>query len=203
MHVSMQSTSSANFSSVNSLNNVSLFVGIKNCGKGIEKRSWPIEMNKARLGYLKQYGKINQTNARVMMLNMGIKTVKYWHSAFDYGFALAIIQVYNFYVDACMGKMCDDWSTDPNDIFPLTTFVIQLTEQMLEYDPINQVYLGDDQKRDVIQCNRKYRKERKRKHVGTCVGRYHGHVTWDQFINAMTKPGTRLCDNLTTLDEHY
>ena len=203
MHVSMQSTSSANFSSVNSLNNVSVFVGVKNRGKGCQKRSWPIEMNEARLAYLKQYGKMDQTNARVKTLDMGIKTVKYWHSALDYGFSLATIQAYDLYVDACMGKLCEEWKIESNEIFPLTSFVTVMSEQMLKYDPLNQIYLGDDQRRDVTRSNKKYRKERKRKHLTMSVGRFNGYVTREQFIKAMTQPGSRLCNNITSLNEHY
>ena len=154
MHVSMQLTSSANFSSINLLNNVSVFVGVKNRGKGCEKRSWPIEMNEARLSYLKQYGKVDQTNARVKIMDMGIKIVKYWHSAFDYGLALAIIQVYNLYVDACNGKICEEWEIESSHIYSFFTFVTHLSEQMLKYDPLNQIYLGDDQKRDVTCSNK-------------------------------------------------
>ena len=76
-HVSMQSTSSTNFSLVNSMNSVHLFTAIKCRGKDAQKRFWAIEMNEARLLYLKTYGKVDQTNARIKKLGLGIKSMKY------------------------------------------------------------------------------------------------------------------------------
>ena len=46
-HVSFQSTSSCNFSCVNSLNSCSLYAQTKEKGRGAARRQWAIEMNEA------------------------------------------------------------------------------------------------------------------------------------------------------------
>ncbi|MGL5935917.1 MAG: hypothetical protein ACRCZI_09885, partial [Cetobacterium sp.] len=59
-HTSFQSTSSCNISSVNALNELSLYVACKQRGRGINKRHWGIEMNESRQLYLHTYGIIDQ-----------------------------------------------------------------------------------------------------------------------------------------------
>jgi hypothetical protein len=59
-HTSFQSTSSCNITSVNALNEISLYVKAKERGRGQGKRQWGIEMNEARELYLHTYGTIDR-----------------------------------------------------------------------------------------------------------------------------------------------
>jgi hypothetical protein len=59
-HTSFQSTSSCNITSVNALNEISLYVRAKERGRGKAKRQWGIEMNEARELYLHTYGVIDR-----------------------------------------------------------------------------------------------------------------------------------------------
>ena len=55
VHVSFQSASSCNLSTVNALNECSMFIRKKERGRGASKRQWGIEMNGARMMYLQSY----------------------------------------------------------------------------------------------------------------------------------------------------
>jgi hypothetical protein len=59
VHITFQSTSSCNITTLNALNQNSLFVVGKERGSGKHKRKWVIEMNGARQLYLATYGRIN------------------------------------------------------------------------------------------------------------------------------------------------
>jgi hypothetical protein len=59
-HTSFQSTSSCNITSVNALNELSLYCGSKDRGRGNKKRRWGIEMNESREIYLHTYGIIDR-----------------------------------------------------------------------------------------------------------------------------------------------
>jgi hypothetical protein len=72
-HMSMQSTSSCNISSVNALNELSLYVGCKERGRGQSKRSWGIEMNESRQLYLNTYGIIDQIDHYIKNCNMSYR----------------------------------------------------------------------------------------------------------------------------------
>jgi hypothetical protein len=72
-HTSFQSTSSCNISSVNALNEVSLYVTAKERGRGINKRRWGIEMNEARELYLKTYGVIDRLDHLIQNCNMSYR----------------------------------------------------------------------------------------------------------------------------------
>ena len=62
VHVSFQSTSSCNISTVNSLNSCKAFVQAKERGQNERKRRWVIEMNEARSLYLASYGVIDNVD---------------------------------------------------------------------------------------------------------------------------------------------
>jgi hypothetical protein len=67
VHVSMQSTSSTNFSSVNALNAVTNYIQVRERGNEVRgtKRSWGIEMNEARELYLGTYGCVDTVDGQI------------------------------------------------------------------------------------------------------------------------------------------
>ena len=74
-------------------------------------------MNEARQLYLKTYGKVDQANRRMSDFNMGIKTMKYWHAAMDYAFKLALVQSYDFYLEAAKRNIKSEWAIDPENFW--------------------------------------------------------------------------------------
>ena len=204
-HVSMQSTSSANFSSVNSLNHVSFFTVEKKRGKEDQTRRWKIEMNEARQLYLKTYGKIDQANRRMSDFNIGIKTMKYWHSAMDYAFQLALVQSYDFYVEAARGEIDDEWELDPKKIWDFCSFLHCVSTQMLEFNPKDCAYPGDQFMRSVTHSNyAKWLRDKQRRinNQSLATNQIPGYVTEDQFKTEASKPNGRFCMDMGSLVEH-
>jgi hypothetical protein len=90
VHVSFQSTSSCNLSSVNSLPKASFYVAQRERGRGEHKRFWGIEMNDARELYLKTYGIIDTLNKYVSNANISYRSWKYWHAAMNHAKAMGL-----------------------------------------------------------------------------------------------------------------
>jgi len=83
-HVSFQSTSSCNFSCVNSLNSCSLHAQTKEKGPGVARRQWAIEMNEARQLHLKTHGAIDRMDHLIRNCHMGHRTWKCWHAGMNH-----------------------------------------------------------------------------------------------------------------------
>ena len=158
-------------------------------------------MNKARQSYLGMYGKVDQGNAKISSIDLGIKLMKFWHSALDYGFSLALVQIYDFYIDGCTGKPDEEWAVDKSKIRPLRNFMLELSQQMLEYSPHNHQYPGDSNKRNVTRKPKSRRKKKKRKcHVPPTVPL--GFPTQEQFLDAVVEPNSRFCMDIGAIWEH-
>jgi hypothetical protein len=97
VHVTFQSTSSCNITTVNALNQNALFAKTKERGSGTQKRKWVIEMNDARQLYLATYGRIDTIDNLINKCNMYYCSWKYWHSAKNHGLALAVVTAYGMY----------------------------------------------------------------------------------------------------------
>ena len=121
----------------------------------------------------------------------------------DYGLSLAVIQVYDLYVDACKGLLDESWAINENKIYPLASFVTKLSKRMMEYDPLNQAYGGDGKKQDVTHSNKKYQQQRKQKHDATNLESFVGRVSREQFLRELVKEDSRLCRDVTALNKHY
>ena len=77
VHVSFQSTSSCNISTVNALSSCSFFTREKERGVGENKRH--IEMNEVRQPYLKSYFRVDNIDSLLGKCKMYYRSWKYWH----------------------------------------------------------------------------------------------------------------------------
>lgn len=100
VHVSMQSTSSTNFSTVNAMNENKKWIAKKDRGRAINKtkRVWGIEMNSARQLYLKTYGQIDTVDSMLRKCRIYNKSFKYWHSSKNHALAMAVVFAYDMYL---------------------------------------------------------------------------------------------------------
>ncbi|KAG7374853.1 hypothetical protein IV203_013948 [Nitzschia inconspicua] len=98
VHVSMQSTSSTNFSTVNAMNENKKWIAKKDRGRAINqtKRVLGIEMNTARQLYLKTYGQIDTVDSMLRMFRIYNKSFKYWHSSKNHALAMAVVMFLPF-----------------------------------------------------------------------------------------------------------
>ena len=137
VHVSFQYTSSTNISTVNALNSNMLFVFKKERGIGVDKKKWGIEMNNARLLYLKTYGQIDTMDQLIGHCNMYNRSWKYWHAAKNHAMALAIVVAYEMYLECAQGELRQEWKIDRKKIMDFHTFRERLLFQGLQYFPVN------------------------------------------------------------------
>lgn len=155
--VSFQSTGATNISGVNNLPSLSLYVQPRSRGRGNDKRWWAIEMNEARALYLAFYFGVD--NIDHMISNSGIRFIswKYWHAACLHFLSMAVTSAYDMYIECCEGKLDRSWFVEEKDRASFTVFRQVLSEQMLKYDPRNDMLPGDKKFRRSTQQHKKRR----------------------------------------------
>jgi hypothetical protein len=189
VHVSMQSTSSTNFSTVNILNECFSSSKKRERGTGNNKRTWGIEMNHAREAYLDMYSRIDSIDHLIKNCDLKYRSWKYWHQAMLHALALAIVSAYDMYKE-----MATTQSTCFRIRKPMTfkEFRLKLGKQMLEYDPCNQEYPGDAG----MRVNSKQPKAKRKSASG-------GKVTAEDYrLVQLGGKKSRLCGNLDKLIHH-
>ena len=154
-HVSFQSTSSCNISTVNALNSCKSSVWAKERGQDDRKRRWVIEMNDSRSLYLASYGIIDNVDKLIKFSGMKYCSWKYWHASMLHVKAMAGTVAYDMYLECCEGKLNPLWYVKK----PMTfwQFRDKLGKQMLKYDPRFCNYPGDDRMRSYTAMNKEQR----------------------------------------------
>ena len=206
-HVTFQSTSSCNLSTVNSIDNVSLQVKRKERGRGNQKRHWGIEMNSARKLYLRTYGAIDRIDHYIKNTGLYYRSWKYWHAAANHAKALAIAVAYDIYREIAEGNLDPLWEVDnPVDYW---TFRDKLSLGMLHYSPKNRQYPGDSKMRIATQQHASNRSvassASSRSSPANSVERLDNVSAW-QILDASTTSSAgraRLCGNLDEFTKHF
>jgi hypothetical protein len=209
-HVSFQSTSSCNLSTVNALNECSVFVRKKERGRGANKRAWGIEMNDARMMYLRSYYRIDTIDHLISNCNMFYRSWKYWHSPMIHGKALAVVVAYDMYLECTEGDLEPAWKVEkPMDFW---LFREKLSEQMLQYKPTRRKYPGDANMRAATQQSKRVRMEERNttnRVLDITQGEDDPDVDNSNPINrsllrrAIGRRGkSRLCGNLSHFERH-
>jgi len=124
--------------------------------------------------------------------------------------SLAIVIAYDIYLEVTEGQLDEDWKlTYPVDFW---TFRDVLSIQMLEYDPKNRRYLGDD---SMLACTKQNKNKRryddadkssssKRSRCSPSAVAKKQAMEASEFKKAKFGRGenSRLCGNLSRLDKH-
>ena len=115
-------------------------------------------MNHARQLYLKSYFRVDTLDSSLERCKMHYRTWKYWHMAMLHAKKIAITVAYSMYKEVCEGRLDERWKVNK----PLTfhAFRDKLSMQMLEYDPKDLLYPGDENMRIVTQQPKKRRVRR-------------------------------------------
>jgi hypothetical protein len=163
VHVTFQSTSSCNITTVNALNQNSLFVVGKERGSGKQKRKWVIEMNDARQLYLATYGRIDTIDNLIKKCQMYYCCWKYWHSAKNHGLSLAVVVAYGMYKECASEPLAREAfgfePEDPVEVLSFHDFRDKLSAQGLAYSPIRREYPGDSAMRAVTRLSMSQQKK--------------------------------------------
>jgi hypothetical protein len=203
-HVSFQSTSSCNISTVNAIDTISLQVRKKERGRGIQKCTWGIEMNEAHKLYLKTYGAIDRIDHYVKNTGLFYRTWKYWHLAALHAKALAIAVAYDIYKEIAEGNLDALWKIDhPVDYW---TFRDKLALGMLHYSPKNREYPGDSKMRIATQQHASNRSVASSTSSPSGSVERLDNVSALQILDASTTSSAkkaRLCGDLDEFTKHF
>ena len=214
VHVSFQSTSSTNISTVNALNGNSLTVRTKERGRANQKVKWAIEMNEARQLYLASYGRIDTIDSLIKNCNMFYVSWKYWHASKLHVQTLGLVVAYDMYKEVVEEGFAEFGFDSKEEavkkcMLDFHDFRDQLAMQGLRYNPEDKRYKGDD----MMRANTKKRKASLKEGGKRGAGRPRKAVTPDGDSDsdvAMTgaqmatlaqlkrqkRPDGRLCGNL-------
>jgi hypothetical protein len=159
VHMTFQSTSSTNISTVNALNANELFVKKKERGRGDGKRQWAIEMNDARQLHLALYGRIDTIDSLIKHCGLFYCSWKYWHACKLHVMALALVVAYDMYLEVVQEGFPSFGFESKNEakskcFLDFHQFCDRLSLQGLRYDPEEKKYHGDS----ALRVNTKKRK---------------------------------------------
>jgi hypothetical protein len=192
VHVSFQSTSSVNITTVNCLNECNLFVEVRERGRGKHKRYWGIEMNDARRLYLHLYWRIDVVDHLLKNAAIFYRIWKYWHAPMNHAFAMCCVLAHSLYQECCEGAIEEEWKVPEKKIKTFFEFREILSTQLLKYDPKRLKYPGDSHMRETTSVPKARRGERKRK----------GEISVRQFKQNKRNKSSRLCGDLQKLCVH-
>jgi hypothetical protein len=71
-------------------------------------------------------------------------TWKYWHASYLHVQSMGAVAAYDMYKECCEGLLDSTWKIAEKEMMSYTELRMKLSEQMLEYDPWNNQYNGDD-----------------------------------------------------------
>lgn len=192
VHVSFQSTSSCNISTVNALNEVYNFVELRERGKGISKRLWVIEMNHARRTYLSTYNGIDVLDHLIKNARLFYQTWKYWHAPKNHALAIVLTVAYDMYLEVAEGNLKEEWKIEK----PVSFWEFQniLSKQMLSYSPKKKKYKGDERVRLNTQLPNRRRMQ--------ALPDKQGNITRTQLQELTFPEKSRGCGDLDKLCSH-
>ena len=156
--VSFQSTGPTNITGVNNLKSCELYVSKKDRGRKDNKYVWAIEQNEARETYLGHYFGIDITDHMIKNSQMKFTSWRYWHSPYLHALSIGVLAAYDMYNECCDGDLVSDWKIEKRKRMSFAVFRQTLSQQMLEYNPANVKYMGDELTRIVTQVNQKKRR---------------------------------------------
>jgi hypothetical protein len=88
VHVSFQSTGSTNITTINTLDQVELYVAKRERGRGVTKQIWAIEINEAREFYLNIYQGVDKLDQLLEKWDRVYPTWRWWHAPMQHGNAI-------------------------------------------------------------------------------------------------------------------
>ncbi len=122
------------------------------------KFAWATEQNEGRAIYLNHYHGVDSMDH--MIKNTGNYSIswKYWPSPYLHAMSMGVIAVYDMYLECSDGMLDAAWMVAKKDRMSFSQFRLRLSEQMLFYDPRNNLYAGDKKFRRTTQMHKMRRK---------------------------------------------
>lgn len=156
--VSFQSTGATNIAGVNNLLSLTLFVQPKFRGAKKNKFAWATEQNEGRAVYLNHYHGVDSMDHMIKNTGNYFISWKYWHSPYLHAMSMGVIAAFDMYLECSEGLLDAAWMVAKKDRMSFSQFRLRLSEQMLQYDPRNDLYAGDEKFRRTTQMHKMRRK---------------------------------------------
>jgi hypothetical protein len=83
---------------------------------------------------------------------------KYWHAPYLHAMSMGVIVAYDMYLECSEGMLDAAWMVAKKDRMSFSQFQLRLSEQMLRYDPRNDLCAGDSKFRRTTQMHKMRRK---------------------------------------------
>lgn len=155
--VSFQSTGTTNITCINALPSCKLYVTTKEQGQGKNKHKWGIENNEGRELYLSTYWAVDAVDKLIKFANIFYLSWKYWHSPMRHAIAAGIVAAFGMYEECCDDGFDQEWAVLPEERMDYCGFHLNLSSQMLQYNPSNRKYKHDASMRKATQTKQKSR----------------------------------------------
>jgi len=113
---------------------------------------------------------------------------------------MSVIVAYNMYIECCEGGLDSEWFVEAKDRMTFRDFRLLLSEQMMTYDPREQLYHGDENFRKVTRLGK-----RKKKGTVTYWKGEKGEVILENYKIAKTSSHhspSCLCGPLDDFEKH-
>ena len=201
--VSFQLTGSTNITGVSNLVACELYVRKKDRGRKDNKLVWAIEDNQGRGTYLSHYYGIDIADHMIKNAQIKFTSWRYWHSPYLHAFAMGVLAAYDMYQECCDGGVHNDWKVDKTKRMSFSVFRQLLSQQMLEYNPSNLKYSGDETTREVTQVNKKRRSLKSENRNRKMMKYVEGGMNMANYQKAMTMERFSHGNDLTRLTEHF
>ena len=138
-----------------------------------------------------------------MIKNTGNRyiTWKYWHAPYLHAQSLGVIAAYDMYIECCEGNLDASWAIDVKNRMTFAQFRTKLSEQMLCYNPVDNLYPGDNAFRISTRMPEARRKSGENGDARVGIGPSADGVTMEQY--QFTLESGRLCTTVDEIREHF
>ena len=148
-------------------------------------------MNMVRELYLSTYCEVDRLDSYIASAGIGYRCWRYYHSPMNHAKAMAIAVAYSFYQECMSGDLFPEWELTEEDkkFNDFQEFQQRLGEQMMDYDPMNQFYIGDEKQRVVTQSSYERQQQfitrRDSRHHNFATQNYESNVSSEAINNSM------------------
>jgi len=153
--ISFHSTGATNIAGVYNVRSCQLYVSKKERVRKEDKRVWAIEQNEARETYLGHYYGVDSADHMIKNAQIKFTSWRYWHAPYLHALSMGVLAAYDMYNECCDGHLDSDWKIDKSRRMSYSVFRQNLSQQMIEYDPSELKYEGDEVARVNTQVNKK------------------------------------------------
>jgi hypothetical protein len=104
--------------------------------------------------YLNHYHGVDSMDHMIKNTGNYFISWKYWYSPYLHAMSMGVIAAYDMYLECSEGMLDAAWMVAKKDRMSFSQFRLRLSEQMLMYDPRNDLYAGNNKFRRTTQMHK-------------------------------------------------